>query len=93
MERSKRPPTVLRENITEKIEKNPVVPLKTIYENQVQETDEKFLPPAFSPVRRAMIRTREKKIFTTIQGFEFLVRSKIFWGMERSKRPPTILTD
>ena len=36
-----------RENITEKI-KNPVVTLKTIYENQVQETDEKYLPPAFN---------------------------------------------
>ena len=112
-----------KEKIIEKIEKNPVVPLKTIYENQVQETDENYLPPAYSQVRKSMSRTRGKKLppipksfeeinlndqwtktsnnkdfllhqgddmlnFATIQGLEFLVRSKNILGDGTFKTAP-----
>ena len=75
-----------------KLKKNPVVPLKTIYENQVQETDEKYLPPAFSPVQRAMSRTREKNICYNLRNRIFGKIKNFFWGLERSKLLPTVLT-
>ena len=59
-----------REKIIDNVAKNPTVPLKKLYVEELQESDQRFLAPNYDTIRRTMQRKRTKNLPKSPKIFE-----------------------